>query len=193
MVNKLHPNYECPFDTALYRVIDPHLEAYHRVGVTPNILTTMNLVCGTASAYNILLHNYAFASILYATAYYFDCADGKLARKYGNVTVFGDYYDHIVDTVRSVFVFGALYITNPERFMDFSLVLIGLFIAMKMHLGLQETVYKNATSSFLSMNKWWIRKEWDHKRMIQFSRFFGCGTKNVFIFFMILLWGTVPL
>ncbi len=82
MVNKIPEEYENPVDILLLKLVDTQLDFYKSLCLTPNILTTFSLVAGLYSAYMIYTGDFIVGSILYMVAYYFDCADGKFARKF---------------------------------------------------------------------------------------------------------------
>ena len=46
MVNKLPSEQECPVDNLIMPFIDTHLGAYKALGLTPNMVTTLGLICG---------------------------------------------------------------------------------------------------------------------------------------------------
>ncbi len=124
MVNKIPYKYECPLDICLLRFIDTHLNAYKKLNFTPNMITTIGIIFGFLSMQNIFEGNYKLAALLILIAYYFDCVDGKLARKYNMQTNFGDYYDHFGDIFKIVIVIYALYNTNKEKFHQIKSILI---------------------------------------------------------------------
>ena len=198
MVNKIHSDYECPVDIVLLEFIETHIEMYYRMGITPNMITTASIVAGVLSAYCIMLGRYWVAGILFMVAYYFDCADGKVARQFGQVTVFGDYYDHFGDLFKVVAVTAALYVTNSERFKMAAIVIILLSAGMGIHLGCQEMLHDRTpnpqiivpdkTSSFLSINTWLVPSECNPQELIRFSRHLGCGTFNFAIALIIFFW-----
>ena len=101
MVNKLTDQYSSPLDLYLCNFIDTHLHTYRELELTPNMVTTIGFLMGLLSAYYIIKGRVLVAAIAWILSYYFDCVDGKLARKYDMVTKFGDYYDHICDAIKS--------------------------------------------------------------------------------------------
>lgn len=101
MVNKISLEYDNPLDIVIYKHIDKYLELYYNLGLTPNDLTTISLISGLTSVYFAYNENFIIASILWAVAYYYDCADGKLARKYKLTSKFGDLYDHISNIINT--------------------------------------------------------------------------------------------
>ena len=153
MVNKIADKYECPIDKYLLKFIDTHLDIYYNISFTPNMITTIGIFFGLLSMYNILQYNFKLASFLLLGAYYFDCVDGKLARKYNMQTNFGDYYDHFGDIFKICIVIYALYKTNPTKFSNIQFILIILAVMMIIHLGYQETIYNKSESPTLNFSK----------------------------------------
>lgn len=184
MVNKIDDKYECPFDIYLLKFIDTHLDMYYNIGLTPNMITTIGIIFGLLSMYNIFKSNYKLASLLLVFAYYFDCVDGKLARKYNLQTDFGDYYDHFGDVFKIVIIIYALYKTNPMKFNEMKFLLIILILLMIIHLGYQEVIYNRNESPTLNFTRYLVKYDNNPKETIQHTKFFGCGT---FVFFLIII------
>lgn len=109
MVNKIDSIYECPCDIYLLKFIDTHLQYYKIIGFTPNMITSISIIFGLLSMYNIFNSNYKLAAFLLFTSYYFDYVDGKLARKYNMQTTWGDYYDHFGDIFTPLLLLFMLY------------------------------------------------------------------------------------
>lgn len=73
------------------------IEFWHNAGFTPNMLTTLGVISTAAGVYFLYKKQTVLASICILLWMYFDYADGIMARKYKQVTEFGDYYDHVTD------------------------------------------------------------------------------------------------
>jgi phosphatidylglycerophosphate synthase len=189
MVNKIPDTYECQLDIYLLKFIDTHLHVYRRFNLTPNILTTFSLISGLLSAYNILNRNYGWAASWFTVAYYFDCADGKFARKYNMQTQFGDYYDHISDIFKIALVLYALYITNPGKYYRYQWIIYVLIILSTLHLGYQEVIYGSDESPALMHAKIIASLDTKPTHTIKYTRYFGCGSLMLAIAVIILFWG----
>ncbi len=191
MVNKLPDKYECPFDIYLLKFIDRHLHIYHELGLTPNIITTISIIFGLLSAYQILKNRFNIAALLMLFSYYFDCVDGKLARKYNMVTKFGDMYDHIGDILKVFVIMYALFFTtkklNSKQFIYIGIILI-LALFQYIHLGYQETIYINEESGFLNMCKTLVFFDKTPEKSICYTRYFGCGTWMLCFALLIIFW-----
>ena len=188
MVNKIPDKYECPPDICLLKFIDTHLDTYYNLGFTPNMITTIGIIFGLLSMYNIFHSNFKSAAFLLLCAYYFDCVDGKLARKYNLQTKLGDYYDHFGDLFKIIIVLYALYKTNPTRFKNIMLIIIFLIISMLIHLGYQEIIYDKNESPTLNFSRRIIEFDKNPEKTIQYTRYFGCGTFILVICIIIFFW-----
>ena len=193
MVNKLLEHHECPIDTFIFNIVDKHLHIFHNLGMTPNILTTLSIVFGFIAAYQILRGRLWLAAIFWIIAYYFDCADGKFARKYNMVSKFGDLYDHLGDLVKVIVVFLALFYTNKKgitvRQLFFISIIIILGFLQMIHMGYQESIYnKKDESPYLNIIRQLFVNEEKAEQIICYTRYFGCGTLFICISILILLW-----
>lgn len=84
-------------DTLITNMILPTLPVWHSLRFTPNGLTTLGLICSAACVYFLYKRNFYAALAFMIARMYFDYADGLLARKYGQTSVIGDWYDHTTD------------------------------------------------------------------------------------------------
>jgi CDP-alcohol phosphatidyltransferase len=97
---KIPPSLENPIDNFFIGAAETLNPALRRAGVTPNILTSLGLLAGMTSARLLARGHPRASAVLYLVSYFFDCADGNMARKYGMVTQFGDWYDHGADIAK---------------------------------------------------------------------------------------------
>ena len=120
---------------------------------------------------------------MYLFAYFCDCLDGFMARKYNLETKFGDYYDHITDifqTVIVLFIFIYRYsFLNFRKTVIFTLFLMILFSITQ---GCQEKLMGKNTSDIIGVTKKMCSKNF--KRQIDFIRVFGSGTIIFYILFL---------
>jgi hypothetical protein len=196
MVNKLNDQYENIFDIYIIKFIDSHIHIYKQLGFTPNMVTTLSLVTGIISAYMVHKKNYKLAGILFFIAYYFDCVDGKFARKYNMVTKIGDYYDHISDIIKFVLIMYVLYKDNTTRFKTFGLIIILLMILCFYHLGCQEGVYNTYNNIKVTESPSLdILKPNKESSLININntKYFGCGTLFVVMSLIIFFWNNLKL
>jgi phosphatidylglycerophosphate synthase len=193
MVNKLADHYECPSDKYLCKFIDNHLHIYYNFGFTPNMVTTLSILVGLLTAYEILQGNYGAASILWLMSYYFDCVDGKLARRYNMVTQFGDLYDHIGDAFKYFVVIYSLFYSTKKRTTDkqwlYLAIILILMVLSFVHMGYQERVYdKKDESEYLNICKIFTLLDNDPHRTIQYTKYLGCGNWMLCFALLIFIW-----
>ena len=188
MVNKLPYEYESSIDIAIFKFLETHMHIYKKLNFTPNILTTFSLIFGLFSAYLITKDWYKLAALMYFISYYYDCADGKFARKYKMVSVIGDYYDHISDVLKGALILYALNTTNKERFSKWIIVIVILLILSIYHLGLQQCVYNEVRGTKESPTLDIFRPHNNKKHMIHHTRVFGMGTFTVLFCLIIFFW-----
>ena len=193
MVNKLSDHYECPSDKYIFIFIDTHLDILYKLGFTPNMITTLSILIGLLSGYEIFQGNYCAAAIFWLISYYFDCVDGKLARKYNMVTELGDLYDHIGDVFKYIIVIYALFYsskkkTSNKQWLYIAIILI-LMVLSTIHLGYQERLYdKKEESSYLNICKQITLLDKNPHRTIQYTKYVGCGNWNLCFALLIFFW-----
>ena len=83
-------------------------------GHVPNTVTTYSFLCSLLSSFLLLKGHITGFIVFRWMGYFFDCADGQLARnrmvptavpfdhKYNMVSVTGDYYDHFTGVMLDV-------------------------------------------------------------------------------------------
>jgi phosphatidylglycerophosphate synthase len=152
------------------------------------MLTTFSLVAGLYAAYMIYTGNFAIAGVLYMVAYYFDCADGKFARKFNMTSKFGDYYDHISDIIKLIFTLYALYVTNPKYFNNLIVIAPLLVLLLCIQMGYQEIIYDKDDSGSLHSLKKLVERDSNPEETIKYTKYFGCGSINLIIAIIIFLW-----
>ena len=193
MVNKLEEHCECPIDIYMFKFIDLHLHIFYNLGFTPNMVTTLSIVFGFLAAYQIMQNRLWLAAIFWIISYYFDCVDGKLARKYKMVSKFGDMYDHIGDLLKFIAVLVALFISNKEKptvkqWLYITIMLL-LGLLQIIHLVHQESIYnKKDESPYLNIVRLLFVNEEKANNHIKYTRYFGCGTFFLCFAILILFW-----
>ena len=106
---KLPSELDNPIDSFLYSLLPPVSEWAHRNCLTPNHITTVSLLGGLLAIYGLKSRRPLVFVIGYVIAYVGDALDGYVARKYDQCTEFGDYYDHVKDTLVHIVLFVCLY------------------------------------------------------------------------------------
>lgn len=130
---------------------------WKKLGINANGLTTIGLIASIISIYCLYKKNSIGAIIFLIVRWYCDFADGLFARKYNNISKFGDYYDHIADLL---FSFGTLivlltgkYRKSYIKYICISLILV-LFMLFSVHMGCIEERYNkknnNTEPTFIS-------------------------------------------
>ena len=142
------------FDRKLSNLILHTLPFWHSVGFTPNGLTTLGLISSIMFFVYFNKSNLLLTLVFLVLRWYFDYADGMLARKYKLTSKFGDYYDHITDWI---FYFGLIYTIYIKSNMKsiHILILLTSTILFGMHQGcIEKASYKyNKIETSLS----WLR------------------------------------
>jgi phosphatidylglycerophosphate synthase len=106
---KLPEHLENPFDNLVYKVVPRLSEIAHHHCLTPNHVTTISLMGGFLAIYGLKVQKPTVFILGYLIAYVADAADGYMARRYNQVTKFGDYYDHVKDTMVHIVLFVLLF------------------------------------------------------------------------------------
>ena len=185
---KIPCEYENPIDNLLIdwsQFINPYL---HEIYVVPNVLTACSFAFGLLAAYLTYKSKFALAALSFIVAYVFDCMDGNMARMFDQVTVFGDYFDHITDVIQFICL-GLCLLFNKDITRNtkivFVILSIILFALMDIHIGCQEAVYERPNES--STLSWLTRVcPVPAHTYIRYTRYFGPGTLNCLIFLFLL-------
>lgn len=181
---KINPKYENPIDNFIvFELCEPISDYLYNQKITPNIITTIGFISSLLSSYFLYQYKIYIFIPLYLFAYFCDCLDGFMARKYNLETKFGDYYDHITDifqTVIVLFIFIYRYsFLNFRKTVIFTLFLMILFSITQ---GCQEKLMGKNTSDIIGVTKKMCSKNF--KRQIDFIRVFGSGTIIFYILFL---------
>ncbi len=190
MVNKIPLEIDNFIDGILYKFIDKHIETYKKWGFTPNTLTTFALITGYTTAYLITQQKFYLAGFTFFLSYYFDCADGKFARRYNMNTIFGDYYDHFSDITKISLILFALYKNNVIKFKKIIIIVILLFILAMYHMGCQQALYKSEVIESPTLDIFKSSEESCIKN-VNHTKYFGCGTFSLALLLIIIFWNKI--
>ena len=163
--------YENPIDVLFYHIIHYISDIVYHLNITPNMITTIGLLCSLISAYYLYNKDLFIAFIFWILSYYFDLLDGYIARKYNMGSVFGGWYDHISDIIKiSVF----LYVFYLHK--KYDIIIIILLIALLSLINTScRTKYlgrdKNPTDSLYI-----LQKSCPNKQYVRYTRYIGEGT-----------------
>lgn len=174
---KIPSSQENPFDIINIWLADKLCPVFKVLNMTPNHITTLSLIFAIIAI--IALANYKFTpfAICFYISYIFDCMDGHYARKYGLVTKFGDYYDHIKDIsviIAMILVILYRYKLNTKTTVIFLVYILLTAYLLSFHMGCQERLYQNEESPSLSKLK--MLCFGNPEKTIQFTKWFGAGT-----------------
>ena len=178
---KIPKKYENPIDNILIEIADKITPLLNNMKVTPNMVTGLSLLLGISSGVSMYYDKYKLAAILNFLAYFFDCVDGHLARKFDMVTVFGDYFDHYADLVKFGIILYMFYIKRKKKLFKIIIPILILILLMLIHFGCQESVYGIDDGPFLSFTKNFCPVD----SLIKFTRFFGTGTLSLVLSYII--------
>jgi CDP-diacylglycerol--glycerol-3-phosphate 3-phosphatidyltransferase len=87
------------FPRTIARVVEPFGRGLARLGVSPNLLTTLGLVLTSAAALSVATGRPVLAGILLLLGGAMDTLDGAVARASGRSTPFGGFYDSVSDRI----------------------------------------------------------------------------------------------
>ncbi len=135
----------------LTQILNPY---FYNLGFTPNMLTGLSFLFIILSLL-MFYKDYRFlAAVFYLLNYYFDCADGNLARRYNMVSKFGDFLDHFTDAVGTLLLIIVLYLKNKKTIVKLIPLAIILSLIILNDLGCaqiekqKKNEYKSKTLSF---------------------------------------------
>ncbi len=117
-----------------YRITSPIVRILSKSGITPNILTLMNLALNIVAAYVIASGHFLLGGVLILVSGLCDLLDGALARFNKQTTKFGAVLDSTVDRISEAATLCGLliwYISQGEATLEIVLVLavlIGSFL-----------------------------------------------------------------
>jgi len=159
---------------------DSLMDKLYKMGVTPNMITTVGNIVRGLSIYFLFNGQKGLFVLFYIFGYYFDCLDGHFARTYKMCSVFGDFYDHISDITFYAFliyyVFFCSSLVGSVYFNRVAILFIVMGILMFTHIGCQQTHYGSNGNEYMDICKNICGKsEWLH-----WTKYFGCGTNILF-------------
>jgi hypothetical protein len=179
-MRKIPEHYENPIDNVLLHVCEYIMPSLKASRHTPNILTSYSLVAGLLSIYFLYYDSIRGFVISYWISYFFDCADGHMARKYNMCTRFGDLYDHFKDWSVGV-VLSTIVYYKYYTYMSYVWYVLTFTMSMLMflHVGSQQVHYANSSDNDETID---IFKKlcWD-PNIISYTRIFGVGTFNLYM------------
>jgi phosphatidylglycerophosphate synthase len=171
-MHKLPTDKEGPIDILFLTLTEWITPFLHATGHTPNIITTYSLVTGLASAYCLWKGYVGSFSVLFLVSYLLDCVDGYMARRYDQVTTFGDYYDHVSDIAKFLVIMYVFVYKYPYRLLSPVLIIIGVILVVSfVYLGCSQHHYRSSTSETLD-----ILLHFSDKDSIHWAKYCSTGT-----------------
>ena len=186
-MRKIDEKYENPIDHIFLLISESLCPIFYSLNFNANGITTLSLIFGLISIYYLYTGKVIMFMISYIISYFFDCMDGHFARKYNQVTKFGDYYDHIADVIKMISVIYTLYYINSNIMTYLIIPMIILLFFTSMHMGCQEKYYNKNESYTLSITKMLCPN--NKYNLLNITRFFGCGSFMLFITIIIIYYG----
>jgi hypothetical protein len=185
---KIESHHENPIDDVLLDMCEESLDFCKVFGITPNMITIFRFILGIFVLKQLFTTcDYITPIIGTALFYFLDCVDGHLARSTNQVTVLGDYLDHIADT--SFFIVLLVWIIKQQYPYKKQIIIIFLiiFYMSLVHLGLQQKNFalnREETCSFPKESLDYLNHihSLDHTH-ICWTKYFGLGT----IYFILLI------
>jgi phosphatidylglycerophosphate synthase len=181
---KINPIYENPVDNFIvFELCDPISDFLNSKNIKPNMVTTIGLISSLFGAYFLYEKKIYLFMFFYLFAYYCDCLDGYIARKYRKQTKFGDYYDHVTDIIQMALIFLILiYRYNIFQYKNISIVTLIIIIVFAITQGCQEKLMGNNTSEILGITKKMCPEKF--KTNISLFKLFGSGTIIFYVMFL---------
>tara|TARA_Y100000389_G_C17369064_1_gene467989 strand:- start:317 stop:904 length:588 start_codon:yes stop_codon:yes gene_type:complete len=176
---KISTNIENPIDNILIDISYQLGKVFKILNITPNMITTMSLLFTLIGIDYMYNSSYKIAGILYFIGYFFDCMDGNYARTYNMTSQFGDYYDHIGDTIKCIFLLVCIYFIKIKRKTKIIIIniIFVLGLLMLQHLGCQEQIKDKKDKSVLEI----FNTLCSNKEFIKYTKYLGCGTVQLII------------
>ena len=180
--NKLTDRDENPVDRLLLKLSMDSLPFWYRTGHTANTLTTYKCIFGLLAWYNLRMRRVLWFGGFAIISYFFDCADGQMARTYGMVSNFGDRYDHGTDIILIGLYLHAFH-TNYKGQKTYGVIVAILSVALiltMMALGCQQRLKPGDTHETL-----------DHLKIlchnVSLTQYWGTGPL-LLLFICIVAW-----
>ena len=121
---KIDARYDDVVDYHILNLVDYLGPAFYRMGLSPNVFTTLSLIFALASGYFLRNRAYAIAGSCWFINYFFDSIDGNFARRYNMMSQFGDWYDHATDYIGYVLVCYSMIVACDDLAVALTLIII---------------------------------------------------------------------
>ncbi len=152
---------------------------------TANDITSISTISGFLSLHFLNEKNILGFLLLYIFYYFTDCLDGYFARKYAQVSKFGDFYDHVKDFIIGI-IFIYILIKNYKNKVNIYLLILFVFMFLMMMANVicsqQFYIKKEEPKESLDFISKYFCVD---KNLIKYTRYFGCGTFISFQIFVV--------
>ena len=189
---KIHSHVENPIDDQLIHLSEQCIDICKDCNITPNQITIFRFIVSIFVFYSLYNScDILFPMFGFGLCYFLDCLDGHLARSIKQVTVLGDYLDHIADLFVAVMFVIYIFYKKYELKQEIILLFLIMCYFSFVHLSLQEKTYSNNKKSEILNNDEPELLVHFHKihnfdiEHITWTRYFGVGTLNTFILLLI--------
>lgn len=195
LTGKIHGSLEDPLSQIFYDISDLVSPSLHDARISPNFITTVRTILMiVVFPYLWVNRMYRSAGIVYMLAYFGDCLDGHLSRKYNLETTFGDYYDHMSDILGFIISIYFITVTLSDENKWIIILIICACLLSLVQLGCQERYLKlmgiNKDSHTLTPVNIFCPvsaiDDDDIEDTMDVTKFFGVGIYILFTF--ILMW-----
>lgn len=166
----LPDHYECPIDVYIIKLCTEIAPLFKATGHTANMITFEGAIFSFYSLYLLYHHRLKEFALYYALGYIFDCLDGHYARRYHMVSKFGEYFEHIKDTLVTILYFVILLRQYRVTVPTLVLYLVAGY-GLISHMGHQQK-YLNSKGGILDPLQHLARDV----RHIKYTKWMGCGT-----------------
>ncbi len=189
---KIPIEYEFPLDYAFISVGQKMCPYFRKLNMTANHLTFISLCFGILTII-CLFYGYKIYSIIsYLISHFFDDIDGYYARKYNQVSEFGDKFDHskdfFINLILLIMIFYKLLLTNILFGTELFIFGLILHYQLKKQLGTQERYYNKNESKCLEFTKKYCTcEDKDLRKELKKLKWFGSGLMILYMSFLILI------
>jgi phosphatidylglycerophosphate synthase len=179
-MHKLSKDQEGPVDIVFLTIAEWITPFFHATGHTPNIITTYSLISALVACYYLWKGHLMTFIVLYLLAYLFDCVDGYMARRYNQITVFGDYYDHVSDNIKYIILLLVIVCKYPLNNVVPIFILLGVLgIGMCIYMGCSQKSIKRKNSKSQAETLDIFQSLCASDTTIQWAKYFSCGTIQI--------------
>ena len=105
-------------------IIDPIAGFFLKIGLKPNAITILGLLLSTLSAYFLAIGKIPLAGLILLVGGPLDVIDGSMARKLGEPTKFGAFFDSVIDRYAELIVFAGLMIYYIQKANQLAMILV---------------------------------------------------------------------